>query len=202
MTPSVEEDVDLRLDECGHRFLPGHRIRVAISTAYWPYILPPPSRVSATIVTGSASHLALPVRVTGASARVPEPENPDPLPKYPTRVSPEVRRWVERDLTAGITHLHVVDDSGTTVHPGHGMVFRDVRRETWSISPHDPLSCVGRCQHTAVREREGWSTRTESETEMKMDATHYHLKARLRAFEGDEEILERDWASSIERDFM
>jgi len=202
MTPSVEEDVVTLLDECGHRFLPGHRIRVAVSTAYWPYILPPPSRVTATIVTGSASHIELPVRVTGASAQVPEPGDPDPLPRYPVREPPQARRWVERDLTAGVTRYHVLDDSGVTVHPDHGMVMRDVRREVWSIRPDDPLSCTGQCHHTAVRERDGWSTRTESETELTMDASHYHIKAHLLALEGNDELLRRDWAASIARDLM
>lgn len=49
------------LDECGYRFLPGHKIRLAISTAYWPMVMPPPERVTTTIMLGEHTCLTLPL---------------------------------------------------------------------------------------------------------------------------------------------
>src|SRR5690606_39098197 len=41
--------IRLVLDSMGYRFRPGHRIRVSLSTAYWPMVLPPPVDAGVTI---------------------------------------------------------------------------------------------------------------------------------------------------------
>ena len=73
-------DVELVLDECGYQFVPGHKIRVAVSTAYWPMVMPAPETVTATIVLGENSSITLPLRKGGGSYDVPKPENKNPLP--------------------------------------------------------------------------------------------------------------------------
>lgn len=42
MPPGIMEPVEIVLDAAGYRFRAGHRIRLSISTSYWPLILPPP----------------------------------------------------------------------------------------------------------------------------------------------------------------
>jgi predicted acyl esterase len=44
MEPGKKTRSALVLDACGYRFGVGHRIRLSLSTAYWPMILPPPPR--------------------------------------------------------------------------------------------------------------------------------------------------------------
>ncbi|CAM5701958.1 hypothetical protein SLAVM298S_07332 [Streptomyces lavendulae subsp. lavendulae] len=39
-TPGTQEDVTFELNGIGHAFPPGHRIRLALSSAYWPWIWP------------------------------------------------------------------------------------------------------------------------------------------------------------------
>src|SRR5687768_18532190 len=46
MRPGFCADVQFALDAAGYRFRPGHRIRLAISTAYWPMIVPPATAVT------------------------------------------------------------------------------------------------------------------------------------------------------------
>ena len=55
MTPGHQESITIKLNHCAYRFLPKHRLRIALSTAYWPMIMPPPNVVTATISTGSDS---------------------------------------------------------------------------------------------------------------------------------------------------
>ncbi|TQV75789.1 CocE/NonD family hydrolase [Denitrobaculum tricleocarpae] len=202
MTPGAFEEVEILLDESGHRFRAGHRIRLAISTAYWPLILPPPSHVTAQLVTGSDSRFTLPVLQAAKPAEMPEPADPDPLPKYPNLEPGETRRWMERDLSAGVTHYLILDDTGANQHPGHGMVSQEIRRECWSIQPEDPLSVTGEAHMTARRSRGDWSTRTETTTRLTADATHFHLTAKLEAYEGEALVFEREWTRKIRRDFM
>ncbi len=203
MTPGRGETVRILLDECGHRFLPGHRLRLAISTAYWPLILPPPHRITATLRLGEASTLDLPVRKGGADCLMSEPADPSPLPRY-RQVTPEIsRRWVERDLALGVTRYHVVVDSGETeIAAAGGLIVRELRDETYQIRPDDPLSAVSACRWTMTRWRGDWNVRTETVTRLTMDATHFQFTASLQAFEGAARVCERTWTDTIERHLM
>lgn len=82
MIPGKTETVEIDLNECGYQFLPGHKVRVALSTNYWPMIMPPPKLVTAKIMMGPDASITLPVRFGGDSIQVDEPENHDPLPEY------------------------------------------------------------------------------------------------------------------------
>lgn len=81
MEPGRKTRITLTLDACGYRFRAGNRIRVSLSTSYWPLILPTPTDPGLSIDTASLS-LALPLLGAHREITVPEPENPDPLPKY------------------------------------------------------------------------------------------------------------------------
>ena len=102
----------IALDECGYRFLTGHRIRLSISTAYWPMIMPPPEAVTATISLGEHSSLSLPIRQNNDSITVEEPEDLSPLPEYVCHQQPSHNRTVEYDLQNRLTHYKVIDDTG------------------------------------------------------------------------------------------
>ena len=199
MQPEHFETVSIVLDECGHRFLPGHRLRLAISTACWPLLLPPPTAVTATLELGEST-LRLPIRKGGGRIDMPEPANPDPLPKYRQVTPDHTRRWVERDLTTGLTHYRLIDDSGETeIAAADGLIVRELREETYTIDPADPMSAVSECRWMTTRKRGEWSIRSESATQLKADATQYHIAANLKAFEGETEVFARSWQEKIPR---
>src|SRR5690606_4412894 len=60
LVPGETVEVRLALDACGYRFASGHRIRLALSSAYWPMILPPPADATLTLDLGSIG-LSLPL---------------------------------------------------------------------------------------------------------------------------------------------
>ena len=61
MTPGKRTKVRVQLNDAGYNFRKGHRIRVAVSTTYWPLIVPSPEPVELTLHTGTST-LELPVR--------------------------------------------------------------------------------------------------------------------------------------------
>ena len=131
---------------------------------------------------------------------MPEPANPDPLPKYRQLTPEESRRWVERDLTTGLTHYRLIDDSGETeIAAADGLIARERREEHYTIDPTNPLSAVSECRWMTTRRRGAWSVRAESSTRLTADATHFHVEASLTAFEGETKVFAREWLESIPR---
>ncbi len=61
LAPGRYYDVSVTLNACGYRFLPGHRIRLSIATAYWPIVWPAPYPATLSIRTGESA-MELPVR--------------------------------------------------------------------------------------------------------------------------------------------
>lgn len=202
MTPGEYADIELVLDECGYRFLTGHKLRIAISTSYWPMLMPPPEAATATIELGGNTAITLPVREGGDEHSVPEPENQHTLPDYPMHKAAHCERRVDRDLQNHSTRYLIVDDTGEDEMPGHGLRTRHRHESQWSIALDDPLSAQSHSVYTCWMSRTDWSIRTESESEWACDTTHFHIKARVSAFENDRLINQREWKQSILRDGM
>ena len=202
MIPGKTETVEIELNECGYRFLPGHKMRIALSTSYWPMVIPPPEIVTARIKLGPEAVITMPIRPGRDEFDVPEPENPSPLPVYQMHSPAENRRWVDRDLQTGETHYHVIDDTGEEEMPEHGLCTRHYHHECWSISINDPLSCRATSQYTSWMRRGNWSVRTESESSFSCDSDNFYIKATVTAYESDKQVNQRHWKKTIERDLM
>ncbi|MCB1311893.1 MAG: CocE/NonD family hydrolase [Sedimentitalea sp.] len=200
LTPGRPCEITLALDHIAYRVPKGHRLRVAVSSAYWPLVWPSPETAELTLTAGQ---LDLPVR-----ARAPKDEWTFPPPVADTpwqtetlRPAAHVRR-IETDLLSGMAHLIIEDDFGKLRDADHGLISGTIARERWSIHPDDPLSARGACHWTHEMGRGAWSLRTETRCEMWSDASHFHLTARLEAFENDALVLERDVEDSIPRDHI
>ncbi len=199
MIPGIDVNITIQLNECGYRFLPGHRLRLSISTSYWPMVMPPPEVVTANIEMGRDSMLTLPVRSGGDSHRVVEPVNPNPLPNYKSH-SPDVhQRSVTREIQNNLTQYRVFDDTGEDEMPGHGMRTRHTHEEIWSISPDDPLTSNATSEYISYMSRGDWNIRTISRSSLACDAENYYLKASVDAYEGDELVNNRGWEKTIKR---
>jgi len=202
MTPGRTETIEIELNECGYRFLPGHEIRLALSTNYWPMILPPPEIVTAINEVGPEVMITLPVRPGGDSIQVDNPENSDPLPKYKSLLPAESRRWVERDLQNHETHYHVIDDSGESEMPNHGLCTRHLHHDCWSINIDNPLSYRASSKYICWMRRGDWSIRTVSTSSLRCDADNFFIEATVTAFESDQQVNQRHWEKTIKRDLM
>ena len=54
----------LKLDSTAYRVAAGHKIRLALSSVYWPFVWPSPHVTCLSVHTGSKSKLLLPVRIS------------------------------------------------------------------------------------------------------------------------------------------
>ena len=87
-------------------------------------------------------------------------------------------------------------------NPDHGLITGSVARECWDIHPDDPLSARGTIHWTQEWQRGDWQVRTEARCEMWADATTFHLRATLEAWEGQERVLTRAFEDAIARDHL
>ncbi|HSF95300.1 MAG TPA: CocE/NonD family hydrolase [Thermohalobaculum sp.] len=202
VVPGDFVDVTLKLDETGYRLAPGHRLRLAISTAYWPLILPSPATVTATIRAGGSSALTLPLLREAPEAAPPLPDDPDPLPKYPVLEAGHSRRHVERDLQTGRVRYVISEDGGWSENPTHGMRKRETRDETWEIDPADPEGATGHLVFGAERARDGWAAGTRAEIRFSCQSERYQVEATLTAQEDGQEVFARSWSFIVPRDHM
>ncbi len=84
LVPGERYRVRVQLNDIAHAFPPGHRLRIAVSSSYWPIIWPSPTPVTLTLVAG-ASTLTLPVRPPrNDDDDLPGFDEPETAPDVPT----------------------------------------------------------------------------------------------------------------------
>ncbi|UIJ91723.1 CocE/NonD family hydrolase [Sinorhizobium meliloti] len=201
MTPGDDEVVTVSLDSCGYRIAPGHKIRLALSTAYWPMMLPPPYDATLSI---SLSSLRVTVPLLGEHKRIDvlEPQNPEPAAVSETIVVGESGRRVERDLNNGLTHYRKFSKGGRRRNLAHGLVDGGDSEDIWSIKAGDPLSATAVCRRTAVLKREGWETQTDSVSYLSCTKDEWIISEEIEAFHNGEKVFSRQRSERIPRDFM
>jgi hypothetical protein len=202
VVPGDYYEVTIALDETGYRLAPGHCLRLALSTAYWPLILPGPHAVRATIRAGGESELLLPVLSEAPEAAPALPADPDPLPEYPVLAPGNSRRQVERDLGTGRVRYVISEDSGWVENPVHGMKKRETRHEVWEVDPTDPEGAHGHLVFEAERARGDWHAATRAEIRFVCAAERYEVEASLTASEGTQEVFSKAWSFTVPRDHM
>jgi len=198
LVPGEAHEIDFALDHIAYRLPKGHRLRVAVSSAYWPMVWPSPEAARLTLEAGT---LDLPVRARaeGDEWVFPPPDAEAPWQTETIREENHIRR-AETDLVTGEVHLVIEDDFGKVRDADHGLIAGSKARERWSIHPDDPLSARGWCHWTEEMERGDIRLRTETSCEMWSDAGTFYLKARLEAYENDRLVHERDVKDEIKRD--
>lgn len=195
LTPDQNNDITVTLDHIAYTVPKGHKLRVAVSSAYWPLIWPTPEATTLTLQDGVLSFDTL----ENADGWAFEP--PQSAAPWETETLREANnsRIQETDLNSGMVHLRIVDDFGKERDCAHGLINGSIARETWSIHPDDPLSARGTCHWSDEIERENIRLRTETRCEMWSDAHNFYLSAKLEAFENDALIYEREITDQIPR---
>jgi putative CocE/NonD family hydrolase len=202
LQPGKTYTVTAAMDHVAYCFPKGHRIRVAISTAYWPLIWPSPEPVTLTLLTGK-SELSLPVRPRKREKLrpFPEPEGAAPAPLRPVR-PPSNSRSVELDVGTGEQTTRIVDDFGETENQSHGLITGSIARETYRIKPDDSLSAVAETHWTQTLRRADWSVRTEARCRLTADKDSFHVTGSVEAYENGRLVHEKKWDSKTKRNLV
>ncbi|MEO3384699.1 CocE/NonD family hydrolase [Mesorhizobium sp. CAU 1741] len=201
IVPGEQMDVTLQLDDIAYRIPPGHRLRVAISSSYWPLVWPSPETVTLTVHGGE---LSLPLRNSSGNVAewtFEEPESATPWRTEILRKSAN-SRLVERDEATGTVSLVIEDDFGEVRDLDHGLVHGEIARERWSIDPGDPLSAHGKTHWTQTYRRDDWAVRIETFTTMSSTRDSFRIAGQIVAFESEQQVFERRFDREIPRNFV
>ena len=204
LEPGKRYAVRVQLNDIAHTFAPGSRIRIAISTAFWPIVWPSPRPATLSLFTGEGT-IELPVREPRSSdekARSLPPPRQSRV--HPTSIlvdpQPEFAGF-EVDTNTGIHSFVYRTGSGTKRFDRHGWTTSVKADYQYHIHPDDPTSACADLSATETYGREGQlDARIVARQNMTCDETHFIIEAKLDVFDGEKEIYSRQWNERIARD--
>jgi uncharacterized protein len=201
LAPGEHVQASIALNDIAHRFPPGHRIRLAVSSALWPMVWPVPHRAELKLATGD-SHLELPVRRSG-------PLDAALRPFAGAEASPAARAEVVRDAgrtrtiiedpTTGITTVAVARADRDFRLLDIGVRVRKKTDECFVTHATDPTQARAETEGIWETSCGDWRVRTETRTVMTADPESFRVDVALDAFEGDTRVFSRRWKRAIPR---
>lgn len=194
--------VRIQLNDIAYAFPAGNKIRLALSSAYWPMVWPAPFAARLRIRTRD-SRLLLPLRAARdePGGAFEPPEGAPGLRKTQLR-EPSGRRVIEEDAATGRVTLRTYDDFGQIRYSAHGLEEGSEVEQAFAIDPDDPLSAQVEATWRFTIGRGDWQTRTETHSMMWSDHETFYLRAKLEAYEGETLVCARTWDEAILRDLV
>lgn len=215
------EEVRVPLRTAGYRWLPGHRVRVAISSSLWPALWPSAYSATFRLHRGEAtpSRLELPVvPPAGGEGDLPVPsfksEPPDlrwPAPEAldgegPARADQPVWR-IEEDVLADSVTVRFHDGGEDLLEDGRRLYAAEsIRMTAWDADPARAeldADVVYRWQEVEPG-RDGELTRIEirAVSQQRSTVSDFDLSVRLGVDVDGERFFERSWQETIPRQLV
>ncbi|WP_125609992.1 CocE/NonD family hydrolase [Specibacter cremeus] len=202
-TPGAWIDAEIELTSISWTVPAGHRLRVALSTTYWPWLWPH-GQTGAVILDPAASELVVghldPAALHGPHPFFDEPEQAPPMdvlagPDPESRPEREVRYEPDSD-----TWVLTVDPNygGHRAYPD-GLVYSEAAQERYTISRNDPLSATAESQWKIGFDRGDWNVRIDTESVITSTATHFRLFNKVTTYLNGNVHTEKTFDKQIER---
>ncbi len=195
LTPGEEIDIELTLDQSAYRLPAGNKLRLALSNSYWPYSWPESTAFQLTITSG---HLSLPQRPNshGDEWSFAPPYSPAARKKHQRTPIVEKKHFSQQDDEAC---LHIIGDDGISEDLVSGIVTGSKVEEKWQIKHNDPASA--RCEIIWDKSfgRDDWEVSSKLTTHLSGDKTHFTVKQKLQAWDGEKLLFEKQFADKMPR---
>jgi putative CocE/NonD family hydrolase len=191
--------VRVRLNDIGYEVPAGNRLRLAVSTAYWPLAVGAPARAPVTVL---AAHVAMPL-ASNTDAAVPPSFGPAislPYPEAREIVGPgRGRLSLTERLDRRETVVEVVRNLGAVELGDVSLTLRALGSETYTMPWQDPSFARSEARRLAAMRRPDWDVRVETRSRIAFDGPDYTFSAVIEAFENDGKIFERSWDERVAR---
>jgi hypothetical protein len=204
LEPGTRYNVRVQLNEIAQAFPAGHRLRISISTSYWPIAWPPPEPTMLTFFSRT-SLVKLPIRPPNSAdthLRTFAPPEGAP-PPVKTVIQPRHYEWlVKRDLARDISTLEVVKDEGTVRLEDIDLELTRCTTEWYTYQNDDFSSARGETLCVRGFRRGDWNVKTVTRTILSADAEMFSVHADLDAFEDGRRVYAKSWSYDIPRDCL
>ena len=200
LVPGRRYRVEVKLKDLAYELPKGHRLRIALSTSYWPLTMPSPQPATVTVHGGN---LSLPRREPKADAALPpdlgQAWSPPPL-EAEVLVAPERGRVrIEKDAEEGSATVEVVRNLGALHIADVDLELTAVGSERYSMPAGDPAQARSEAQRRAGFKRGDWQAAVVTQSTLTSNGDNWRLIATLSAFEGETQIFARRWDLEIPR---
>jgi predicted acyl esterase len=201
LTSGREYEVTVRLNDCGHAFAARHKLRVALSTSYWPIVWPERESFALTV----------------HNAEIDLPERPPTSEALPDFAPPEQAAGVlYQDLEKPVFRRESVREGKTLIERflidaredgGPAMSrLEPIDLELGSsiagelrITDGDPVSAAYEVTMENVLRRKGWDVHIRTEHRMTTENDAYVLRASVETWEHDIAVFSRLWEVRVPR---
>jgi putative CocE/NonD family hydrolase len=195
LVPDTTYAIEMMLDQAAYVVPEGHSIRLAVSPSYWPYIWPERGAVTLTI---SGGHMVLPTLDDEAGHGITMPE-PDFVTAPVTRTIRDGHEAKTLETEAGKDVLTISGDYGEVEFIEHGLRISSAMTEVWSIDHDDVNGATAQIDWDRGLVRGDIAISTRVNMTMSCDADAYYISAKLRAFEHETFVFEREFHDRIPR---
>lgn len=198
--PAEPVQVRVRMQSTAYVVPVGHRLRLAISPTYWPWLWPSPEAATLSVHGG---RLELPVRASSELDGKLRPfSEPEAAPEPASRETGGSKgRRVHRDLSSGALEVEFDwqgDSETLLVESGIRLGEHNITR--YRIVEGDPLSARVDCEIAVTLGRGDWEVRSEVRSSMTCDRERFLVTTELEAFEGEQSVFTRTDRRQIPRD--
>lgn len=195
LIPGKPFEVTVDMGFIAHSFSKGNRLRISLSEAYWPKLLPSPEPVCLTLYGNS--ELLLPIRPSAEDKLLEGLQFPPPLireDKLTQLEMPDHNCEVTRsDDEVSITEclnsgLYCLDEIGTQVRQ------INLSRSVVSVAESSANEWLNEYQITL--QRDDWDVRVEVGMQLHSEQGNIRLSASCDAYEKDKMIFSKQWVEN------
>ncbi len=190
-----EYEVEVVLDQTAYHVPAGHRLRVAISSSYWPYCWPEGKAAMLTLAGGALDLPCRPLRA-GNEVEFAPPRSLPPLPNTQLRLGDERRKYTDEN---GQIILELSGDHGEISDPETGLIIQSALSERWQIKHEDPASAQVEIIWDRGLTKGELSVSSRVVTNMWASPTNFFVKQTLSAQERGALVFEKTMQESIPR---
>ena len=201
-TPLKDGEVrtfNVALDMIGEKIIAGARLRLSISSAYFPMCWSNPEHTTISVHT-KETKLTMPILENSTELVNDLPDNEGSKPNPKTTVSDgEYSRKVDIDADTGMVSTILIDRSGASKFDNHGLTFKMNNVDIISVLPNDPTSAKLDSSYETVWQRDNWKCSSKTHHIFTCDKENFYLEVSLTAFEDEKEIFKDEYKKTIKR---
>jgi putative CocE/NonD family hydrolase len=202
LEPGKRYRIRIPLRDRAHVFKTGNRLRIAVSTTYWPLIWPSPEPVTLTLYAGK-SELELPVRPPRSADAALRPFGAAFVPDSSGSTviegsveEPKVFEW--NVATKALTEINKRARQRKRLNAtGTELLYSG--RQVLAIRDDDPTSATLDSEYTTGFKRDDWDVRMDTALRMRLTKSEFLLVGEIKAYERYKEVFSKVWDRKIPR---